>query len=347
MCVRAVGPLAHWHADSLTHALTRSPVPLLLCLLAFASCGKRDDSHVLATVGQRPITVADFQREVERRVNARRPVPDKETLLQEMVAYEALLQRAQKAGVADDPQTQREINNLLISRMQERELSPRVAEVSVTPEDVAAYYEKNLAKYTRPAKARLAILFLEANPTMTDAKRAELRERLMEARAKIIESPAPGGRGPAAIGFGALAIEYSEEQTSRYRGGDIGWLDTPSQTGSLPSRWPREVLEAGFALEQRRVSDLVETAGGFYLVMNTDFRQSAVTPLVELAPTIQQSLLVQKRREAEEAFRAKTIRLAGTTVNQAALAGLKLSLPATVAQHRESGPPGFPMTTDE
>ena len=324
-------------------------VCLLLAILALTSCSRKESSPTLATVGERKITVADFQREVERRVTARRPLPAKEALLQEMVAYEAFLQRAHRARLADDPQIQHEINNLLIAKIQERELAARVAVLSVSAAEVQAEYEQNLAKYTQPAKARLAILFQETSPTTSEAKRSELRARLDEARRKLLENPAPGGRGPAASGFGALAIEYSQDQTSRYRGGDIGWLDVPARTGMtatsqpIPSRWPREVLEAGFALEKGRVSDLIETDRGLYLVMKTDFRESVARPLAEMAATLEKSLLGKKRHEAEEAFRQETLRLAGAHINQAALASVKLSLPeAAVAQHHKSGPPGLP-----
>src|SRR5262245_12148933 len=89
---------------------------VLLCVLApLVSCSRASKAHVLATVGDRIITVEDLAKEVERRGKNHRPIPDKETLLQEMVNYEAMLQRAQKSGVADDPQVRRELNNLLIA----------------------------------------------------------------------------------------------------------------------------------------------------------------------------------------------------------------------------------------
>ena len=81
---------------------------------------------------------------------------------------------------------------------------------------------------------------------MSDAKKAELRARMEEGLKKASETPVEGGRGAASIGFGAVAVEYSDDQVSRYRGGDIGWLDD----GNFSYRWPKEVLAAGYALEK-------------------------------------------------------------------------------------------------
>lgn len=313
---------------------------LALCGLALAAfvaaCGKKPTGMVLATVGDRKITIEDFRKEVERRVQARRPIPDKATLLHEMVTYEAMLQRAGAAGLADDPEVRREVNNILISRLQERELTPRLEAVNVTKEEVRAEYDANLAKFTRPAQIRLALLYLEADSKASAARREEIRQRLTEARSRAIAQPARGGRGPAAFGFGALAIDYSDDQASRYRGGDIGWLEG----GNFSYRWPRQVLETGYALEQGKVSEVIETDNGFYLVRKTDSRAAVTTPFAELEPTLRQSLLLKKRRDLNEAYQREATQMAGTTINQQGLASVELPRRKSGgAQSRASGVP--------
>ena len=65
---------------------SRFSTVIILCLLALLplSCGRAPQSVVLATVGDHSITTDDFKCEIQRRHNAHRPIPDKETLLQEM-----------------------------------------------------------------------------------------------------------------------------------------------------------------------------------------------------------------------------------------------------------------------
>ncbi len=312
--------------------------------LALASCSKAPGPTVLARVGDRQITVDDFRSEVERRIKARRTLPDKETLLQEMVEYEALAQRARKSGLLEDPQVQREINNLLIGKLQDRDLATRLAALEVSERDVQAEYEKNLAKYTRPAKVRLALLFLEANSKMSEMKRREVRSRMEDARARFLENPVRETRGAVIGGFGPLAIEYSDEQTSRYRGGDLGWLDD----GNYAYRWPRAVLETGYTLPKHELSEVIETEQGYYLVMKTDFRDGHTTPLAEVAAAIRQSLLVRGRQELNEAFRQESLRMAAARTDQAALKSVEMALPNALASasNRQAEPPALPFTAE-
>jgi len=316
-------------------SLSRSSVLLACCLLGWLplACSRAPQATVLATVGDRQITADDFKQEIQRRHAARRPIPDKEALLQEMILAEALVQRARSAGLLDDPQVRHEINSLLASKLQERELTPRLEAINPSPDEVKAEYEQNLAKYTRPAKIRLAVLALKADEKLSEANRAALRTRLTEARTKILAQP-------SAKDFGPLAIEYSDDQASRYRGGDLGWLDG----GNLNSRWPREVLETGFAAESHRVSDVIETTTGFYLVMKTDARPGSMVSLAEVETTLRQSLAAKQRRAIELAFRESAVNGARTTINTDALAKVELQLPSlAAAQAREPQPPAFPL----
>lgn len=312
---------------------------LVLASLVGFGCKKAGTSSVLASVGPRQISIDDFRKEVERRQALRQPLPEREALLEEMINHEALLQRARQAGLEQDPTVQREIQVLLISRLRERDQASRLAAVKVTPEDVRAAYEQDLARYTQPAKVRLALLFLKKDRLMSEAKTKELRARMAEAREQAIAQPAPGGRGPAAQGFGALALRYSDDPASRYRGGDIGWMEP----GQLNPRWPRNVLEAGLALEPGKVSEVIEIADGLYLVMKTDARPSRITPFAEVKTALQQSLLARKRRELETSFRQDAAQQIGVQIHREVLASVTMPVAVeTLAQGRETNPPALP-----
>jgi peptidyl-prolyl cis-trans isomerase C len=296
-------------------------------------CSRAPRATVLATVGDHQITADDFRNEMQRRHAARRPIPDKAILLQEMVLAEAMVQRARAAGLLDDPQVRHEINTLLASKLQDRELAPRLEAINPSADEVKAEYERNLAKYTRPAKVRLAVLALAADPKMSDTNRRALHSRMVEARNK--------SRAQAnSKDFGPLAIEYSDDQASRYRGGDLGWLDA----GNFNYRWPREVLETGYTLEPNLVSEVIETASGFYLVMKTDSRPGSTVALAEVEAALRQSLAAKQRRAVELAFRESAVRDAQTTLNTEALATVEMQLPPLAsAQSREPQPPAFPL----
>lgn len=303
-----------------------------------AACSKQaaPTPEVLAKVGSAEIRVDDLKREAGWRLRNGRPLTDKQGLLDELVLQEALLQRAKKAGIDTDPQVQREIRNLIIGKLFDRQVNVRQDTVSISADEVKAEYEQNLTKYARAAKFRFSVLFLEADAKTTEAKRAELKRRLQEARRLAATTPAPSGRGPAAQGFGAVAIDYSDDQTSRYRGGDIGWLDA----GAAHSRWPRQLLEVGEALDKGQMSEVIETPAGLCVIRKTDAREASVTPFDQVEAILRQSLLVKRRQEIEKAFRREAVQQAPVTINQQALAGVDLALPPTAVAQTE--PPSMP-----
>jgi hypothetical protein len=283
-----------------------------------------DDPDVLARVGDGVIRVADLQAEAARRMEIGRPVGDKDALLQELVQREALKQQCLRLGLQDDPDVRRELDILLISKLKDRELLPLQAKVQIPEAAVEAEYQRRIGEFTRPAQVRLAGLVLLCASNATDATRAETRARLEEAQKLILANPAPGGRGPAAQGFGAVAIKYSDDQASRYRGGDLGWFIAAADC----SRWPLDVVQTGFALEKGKISDVLQAADGFYLVMKADERPSQVTPLDAERENLRRQLESREREAVARAYVEDVVRMADPHVNEARLETVEWPVPS-------------------
>jgi foldase protein PrsA len=95
---------------------------------------------------------------------------------------------------------------------------------------------------------------------------------------------------------------YSDEATSRFKGGDIGWL----QDGAARYRWPEVVVETAFNLDAGAISEVLETDAGFYLIKQLDSRASQVRPLgARVASSLKTKLLRQKKTEFERALKAQ------------------------------------------
>ncbi|HEX2749620.1 MAG TPA: peptidylprolyl isomerase [Verrucomicrobiales bacterium] len=314
----------------------------LLPLLALAGCHREvaapSGSPVLAKAGGEVITVDDFDREVQRRLAKHVPVPDKNALIEEMLGRLAAVTRAKQAKLDGDAETKREMENVLIAKLRAQELEAKLNAATVTDAELKAAFAAGAAAYSHPAKVRMAILHLQGDMKMSDAKRSELRSRMEEALKKAAEAPAPGGRGGAATGFGQIAAEYSDDQVTRYRGGDLGWLDE----GNYSYRWPKPVLEAGFALPQGGVSGIIEADNGLYAIMKTDHRDGGSTTLEEAAPSLRHDLLVKKRAEIEAAFLKENRSLTNAEIRQDVLATVTLPAAASPAQVTASAPPTLP-----
>lgn len=323
--------------QSLTKLILACAAACLLSQCQDASTSTEAGEEPLAVVGGRAITADDLRAEAEWRKANNQFVPEPGTLLEEMVDRLALVERARQMGLAGETDTRRRIESLLIARLREQHLDPTLAALEVSDEELQAAYESRRQEFDREGMDRFSILFQAAHSKMSDEKRAEVRGRLESAIARADADPVPGGRGPAASGFGAVAIEYSDDQASRYRGGDIGWIGSNVDQ----TRFPEIVIETGRALESGARSGILEGDAGFYVIMKTDSRPGGVRPFEEVADGLRRNLQKEKRRELEQRFVADSLDLAEVEMNASA-AG-EINLPVSDSQvSRQDQPPGFP-----
>lgn len=321
---------------------------MLLCASFWIGCEKKVEVStgpvVLATVGSQIITPDDLKNEAARLASSNQTVPEKSVLLQQMVDRLILVERAKQMKLDVDHQTRRAMDGILISKLREKELDQKLAAIEVSEDELKKAYEADLASFTKSAKVRLSILFQQSNAKMSETKRSEIRKTMEEGLAKAQAAPITSGRGPAAGGFGTLSIQYSEEQTSRHRGGDIGWLDV----GNFDYRWPKPVLEAGYALEKGKMSDIIEASDGLYVVMKTDFRESAAKPFSEAAPSLRRRLASLKQQSIEAAFIQESSAMVKSEIKSSALASIEIpsspKLPVAEPESPPPSPPGVPVS---
>ena len=275
----------------------------------FSGCSKKPTADVLARVGDKEITVADFKLEYERRLANRWSLPDRQALLNQMIERETYLQQAKAAGLDSAAEIRRAYEDILIAKYKDTRLAPKIAAVKVSPDEVKAAYEKDLVHFTQPAKVKLAIVFIAASTKANTNQIAIAETRAAEAFAKARLLPAD------ARGFGQVAVDYSDDQITRYRGGDAGWFTADFIEG----RWPNEIVAAGFALKNSGdLSSVLHGKEGFYLVKKLDSRDATVTPLEQVRASIEHRLLFAKQQAAEQQFQAQA-RAAAKVVTDAAL----------------------------
>lgn len=268
---------------------------LLAAALALSGCSKKP-SDVLARVGDEEITVADFKAEIEWRQANHQPLPDRQTLLDQMVDRESMLQQARAAGVQNAPAVRRACEDILLARFQETRLAPKIAQAKVTPAEVKAAYEQDLARFTQPAKAKLAFVVVAVGAKADTNQVAAAEARAQEALVKAGALPAE------ARGFGMVAADYSDDQVTRYRGGDAGWF----AADGLEVVWPKEIVAAGFALKNPGdLSGVLRGREGFYLVKKLDSRPATVTPLEQVHASIERRLLMAKQQDLERQLKSQ------------------------------------------
>jgi peptidyl-prolyl cis-trans isomerase C len=252
-------------------------------------------TNAVAVVGGQIITLEQFQNELARRAQAApgrfAEAGEKESLLDELIRLEVLHQKALAAGYDKDPQIAASIKRMITTKYQEDQLT-RLGQPKVSPEDIAEYYQRNPKQFGTPAKVRVALIELKAARTATAEKRAEIARK---AEAALAEAKAAAADGT----FELLAQSHSEDQASRYRGGDIGWLTV----GETNAPWHPAVLAAISQLVQPGdLAPVIETPAAFYLVKLVERRPASLRPVEEVKDGIAYLVARQKAQQQEQAL---------------------------------------------
>ena len=186
-------------------------------------------------------------------------------LLRRTVLGEARQSNLEKrANVAIAMERAREqvlIENYLNARAEPDTAYPSAAEIQ-------SAYDKNLAQFQVPALIRLAqiLIRLPENPPAAEVKRAE--GILREVSQKL------GGGGD----FAALARQYSQDEGSKDKGGELDWIPESSLS--------QLIREEAAALKPGGVSRALKTAFGWQIVKVLERRPAAVRPLAEVRDAI-------------------------------------------------------------
>jgi len=261
-----------------------------------------ETSPVVAEVGGRTITHADFEAEAERRRAAGQPVASAQALLDEMIEREAMLVKAEASGIAQSEDFRRDSESRLLSQWVASTLAKTRDNVKVTDEELKkAYEERKDSALTSAALTRLAILYRKASGRSGDAAVLALEQSLAEGVAAFEKDRAASTNSGRLPGFGKIAADYSEDTLTRYRGGDLGWLNL--EQGEHP-RVPQEVLAAGAALAEGKVSAPLRAGDGVYVVMKIGERAAKQMTFQEAVPLMRRRLLREKQRAVEAQFKA-------------------------------------------
>jgi hypothetical protein len=278
----------------------------------------------LARVGPEFITVDEFRREMQRRSAGRPGVfaepEQRRMLLREMMVRLALAERARALGIDREPEVRRTRDQILVNQVLQRELRPRQTGTAVADAEVRAFYEAHADDYAVPARRRVAMIFLALGPNASDETRERVRTRAEALREEALALP------DDVPDFGVLARNHSEDQSSRYRGGVIGWVR--EEDADRYSHPEVVVRTANRMTEEGAVSPVLEDDEGLYLVRLVDYEPRRTRSLDELAAGIRQRLLRQRFVEIEDAFRDELLADAGMEVREQRLAAVPAPGPA-------------------
>ena len=269
--------------------------------------------NAVAVVGSQVITLESFQTELARRAQAAlgkfTEASEKQALLEELIRFEVLHQKALAAGYDKDPQITASLKRMVVAKFQEDQLA-KLGQPEVTPEEIADYYNTHPQRFGTPEKIRAALIEIRVARAAPAEKRAEAA-----ARAEAVLAEARTNASPDRT-FGLVAQKNSEHQPSRYRGGDIGWFTVDTTN----TEWPAAVLEALFKLAQPgETSQVIETPASFYLVKLVERQPAKMRPLEEVKDGVAYLVARQKEQQRQEELHAALKQGLNIQINQPVL----------------------------
>lgn len=226
----------------------------------------------------------------------------------QMLGSDMLLEQLQSGLAGSAFVTEQEVRALVQLENQTRDfdyltLVPDLNAISVTDDEVADYYQANLAAYMTPEQVSIEYIEISKNQLaeQIDVSEAELRElyeqsivNLEEQRrashilfeitdeqdeqAAYEKASAVAGRLQAGEDFAALAQEHSDDIGSASQGGDLGFA------GRDIYEPPFE--EALFALQEGEVSEPVLTEFGWHLIRMTGVQAAEIQSFEDMRDSL-------------------------------------------------------------
>jgi peptidyl-prolyl cis-trans isomerase C len=156
--------------------------------------------------------------------------------------------------------------------------------VTVKPEAVTDFYQKNQDKFQQGPRVRASHILIGI-PQNADAATKQQAKAKADGLLKDLK---------AGKDFAAAAKENSQDPGSAPNGGDLGYFE---QGQMVP---PFE--QAAFALKPGEMSEVVETQFGYHIIKVAEKQESRVVPLEEAKGQIEEYLTQQNRHAQTELF---------------------------------------------
>ncbi len=198
-----------------------------------------------------------------------------ESLAKRNVSMDNLREILIKEGTDYERYREATRSDMIKQRILQREIRPRV---TVTNEDIGAYYQEHRDEYEGKLRVRLLMITLPF-PAGSDEAQKELQRAKAESILKRIQ---------AGEYFEALANENSQGQERS--GGDIGYVEKGSMNPIIE--------EVAFNLKPGEVSGVIETPQGFYLIKALDKRGGGNLSLKATRAEVDERIFSEKMGKA-------------------------------------------------
>jgi len=333
-------------------------LPALLVAGAFlAGChpavkDPNDPKFIVAEKGTWQITRGELDTEVANFLKARQATPEmvgkskmpvvETAMLRNMVLKQLLLEKAEAAQLKDvDKEEAAELDRLkgpagnpdfdkqlkdsgmtmddLKKKIHEKVLITKLLEaeafknVEPTDQEINDIYLKNKDSFNTPAKVRASRILIHVDEKATPEEKAAKKKLADKAHDRVMHNEE----------FGKVASDVSEDQSSKTKGGDLGYFQQGENEPGFD--------DVAFKSKLNAVSPVFLTPLGYQFIKVTEIQPAGVLPVADARGYISSKLREMKMQEQEQAYAKKLLETSGVTYH------LTLVEPPT-----QMTPPGAP-----
>ena len=275
---------------------------------------------VVARVGKRSITAGQVAEALARQPSYVRmrftTMERKKAFLDKLVRFEVLVAEAQRRGLERHPKVLQRQQRAMVDLLMKQLNKELVSFSDVSDAEVKARYEKDIAKYKRPARIRAALLLVAS-----------------EAEAKKILAELDKQQRRAAF-FARACRDKNKNAALKARAGDLGFFAKEAKDeGAEGKKLPQELKEAVRRLDKNgAVAGPLKLpakvfGGGWGLVMKSGEMPAMSRPFKLLRDRIKNQLFHEKRFKAVTGYADKLLGKSKVVINEKVLEGLAATPP--------------------
>jgi peptidyl-prolyl cis-trans isomerase D len=148
--------------------------------------------------------------------------------------------------------------------------------VEVAPEDIELYYADHQSEFMTDEQVKVRHIQLTYAKSANPTEMAALKDKAEEVHQKALSGES----------FDALALQYSDDITSKGNGGELGWIGR--------GKMAKEFDAVAFKLKEGQISDVVQTDYGFHIIKGEGVKPSAPKDLSEVRAGIEKTIRKQE-----------------------------------------------------
>ena len=289
--------------------LSRIFIGWAIYILVVSPAWAGPEDPTLAKVGSYEIKKSD----VERLISYHTPENQKlihndatqlETLVKRMLEVKVLADIARKEKFDQKSEIKEQLSYVVDDFLSREYLAKVVMKnFAATEADLKEYYRQNQKSLGIPEQVRVRHILVKVDPNTTADKRREAKvkaEGLLD-RLKKGES------------FEDLAKSDSDDQSSRARGGDLGYI--------IPGQMVKDFEDVAFYSNPGEISDVVETRYGFHIIRVDEHIEARQRSFEEAKELIKTRLDKQIRAFKIQQFINQALEQAGVEIYTDNIAG--------------------------